>query len=113
MVFWLEPNGYPRGNLSKLTSTVSNQNVGREINRMRNGAFKKGSPFCNRGVKFSFGFTASVVLGAHRGAHGRTVHEMSASDIILCEPKPPVPESREGSRVVVSAGKSPEGGSSW
>lgn len=47
----------------KVTQTVSNQKIGRTIHRIRNGAIGKGNPFCDKGVEFSFGFTAFMVLG--------------------------------------------------
>lgn len=46
-------------------------------NRTRNGAFEKGSLFCDRGIQFSFGRTALVVLGVHTRADVWTIPERS------------------------------------
>lgn len=64
--------------------------VGRAINRTRNGAFRKGRPFCDKGVEFSFGFTAFVVLGIDTGADGWNILERSVMDGYTCKLKPPL-----------------------
>lgn len=89
MVFWLEPNRYPRG-ISQLTPTLSNQEVGRAGNRTRNGAFEKGSLFCDKGIQFSFGCIALVVLGVHTRADVWTILQRSAMDVYFCGLKPPL-----------------------
>lgn len=88
MAFWLDLDTQ-EGSL-KADSNCFKPRDGREINRIRNGAIKKGSPFCDKGVEFGFGFTAFVVLGVCARADGQIIHEQPVMNTRTYELKPPL-----------------------
>lgn len=111
MVFWLEPNCYPR-RILQLTPTLSNQEVGRAINRTG----LEMEPL-KREASFVTGASSSVSAALRQWCWGYTQGQMYGpyprGHMLLRVEATTDRQNRDGSRVKVSKGNSRESGASW